>query len=87
MYDSYILYIKASCPFCIKAIDRLEKEKKSYKTIIIDDCPDGFVCQLKEAYEHKSFPMILGYDETYQSYSWIGGCDSLMDHFNHPEDF
>ena len=85
MYDSYILYIKVSCPFCIKAIDRLEKEQEPYKTIIIDDCSDGFISQLKEAYGHKSFPMVLGYDAACQSYNWIGGCDSLMDHLNHSE--
>ena len=86
MYDSYILYIKVKCPFCIKALDRLEKEQKHYKIIIIDDCSDDFISQLKEAYECGSFPMVLGYDETYQSYSWIGGCDDLMLHLGNPKE-
>jgi len=86
MYDSYILYIKAKCPFCIKALDRLEKEQKPYKIIIIDYCSSGFISQLKEAYEHDSFPMVLGYDETYQSYSWIGGHDDLVFHLDNPEE-
>ena len=55
MYDSYLLYIKSSCPFCIKAIDRLEKEGRRYKIIMIDD--------------------------------WVGGCDDLMIHLDHPEKF
>ena len=87
MYDSYLLYIKIQCPHCIKAIDCLESEGKSYKTIAVDQCPPGFICELKEAYDHKSFPMVMGYDVTYNSYSWIGGCDDLMEHLNHPEKF
>jgi glutaredoxin len=87
MYHSYLLYIKSTCPFCTKAIDRLEKEGRRYKTIMVDDCPEGFIYELKDAYEHKSFPMALGYDATYKSYGWIGGCDDLMIHLDHPEKF
>tara|TARA_R110001599_G_scaffold284695_2_gene486728 strand:+ start:4076 stop:4339 length:264 start_codon:yes stop_codon:yes gene_type:complete len=87
MYDSYLLYIKSSCPFCIKAIDRLEKEGRRYKIIMIDDCPEGFICELKAAYEHKSFPIVLGCNNESKSYSWVGGCDDLMIHLDHPEKF
>ena len=82
MHDSYLLYIKTQCPFCIKAVARLEKENKSYRTIMVDGCSDGFICQLKEAYEHKSFPMVLGFDDVDKSYKWIGGCDDLMHHLD-----
>ena len=78
MYHSYLLYIKIRCPYCIKAIDLLEREGKSYKTIAIDECPEAFICELKNAYDHKSFPMVLGYNDVHQSYDWIGGCDNLM---------
>ena len=87
MYDSYLLYIKSNCSFCIKAIDRLEKEGHRYKTIMVDDCPEGFIRELKDAYEHKSFPMVLGCDDTCRSYNWLGGHDDLMVHLDHPEKF
>ena len=87
MYDSYLLYIKSKCPFCIKAIQHLEEEAKSYKTVAVDECNDGFICELKEAYEHKSFPMVLGYTVASQSYGWIGGCDDLMTHLDNPKKF
>ena len=87
MYHSYLLYIKIRCPYCIKALDLLEREGKSYKTIAIDECPEAFICELKSAYDHNSFPMVLGYDTTCNSYSWIGGCDDLTKHLEHPEKF
>ena len=87
MYDSYLLYIKSRCPWCIKALDRLEKEGKKYKTIMVDDCNDGFICELKEAYEHKSFPMVMGHVASARSYSWIGGHDDLMAHLDNPKKF
>lgn len=54
---------------------------------MIDDCPEGFICELKAAYEHKSFPMVLGCNDESKSYGWIGGCDDLMIHLDHPEKF
>ena len=87
MYDSYLLYIKSKCPFCIKAIHRLKEEAKQYKTVTVDECDDEFIFELKEAYGHKSFPMVLGYTATSRSYSWIGGCDDLMTHLDNPKKF
>ena len=70
MYDSYILYIREKCPFCIKALKRLNEEEKSYK-----------------AYEHNSFPMVLGYITASKTYGWVGGCDNLMTHLDNPKKF
>lgn len=87
MYDSYILYTRTKCPFCIKAIARLEDEERSYKTIAIDDCPEDFVRNLKETYNHNSFPMVMGCVNETRSFGWIGGCDDLMAHLDNPKKF
>ena len=82
MFDSYLLYIRTSCPFCVKALDELQERGLDYRRIDVDECPEDFIYQLKDAYDHDSFPMVLGYDETYHSYSWIGGCDDLIGFLN-----
>ena len=82
MFDDYLLFVRASCPFCIDAVVELRERNLPYKAIEVDGCPNDFVHQLKNAYGHESFPMVLGYDKTYQSYSWIGGCDSLIEFLN-----
>tara|TARA_R110002012_G_scaffold13985_1_gene58797 strand:+ start:228 stop:491 length:264 start_codon:yes stop_codon:yes gene_type:complete len=87
MYDSYILYTREKCPFCIKALKRLDEEEKSYKAVPIDECPEDFVNNLKEAYEHNSFPMVLGYITASKTYGWVGGCDNLMTHLDNPKKF
>lgn len=87
MYDSYILYTRAKCPYCIKAANRLEDEEKPYKALPIDDCPEDFVNNLKEAYGHNSFPMVMGYVKETKSFGWIGGCDDLMTHLDNPKKF
>jgi len=82
LFSSYILYVKMSCPFCTRAIRELQERGFEYKIVEVDDCPSEFVTQLKDAYEHDTFPMILGYDEDYRSYSWIGGCSDLIESFD-----
>jgi|TARA_R110000796_G_scaffold245665_1_gene370019 glutaredoxin len=82
MFDSYLLYIKNSCPFCVRATQELNNRGLEYRLIEVDDCPEEFIAQLKDGYDHESFPMIMGYDETYESYNWIGGYEDLVEDFD-----
>ena len=82
MFDEYLLFVRASCPYCISAMTELKERNLSYKAVEIDGCSDEFIHQLKNAYGHESFPMVLGHDKTYQSYIWIGGSDKLGEFLN-----
>tara|TARA_R110001583_G_scaffold159613_1_gene311438 strand:+ start:2070 stop:2321 length:252 start_codon:yes stop_codon:yes gene_type:complete len=82
MFDSYVVYVRIECPFCILSIAELQERGFEYKIIEIDDCPEGFISQLKDGYNHDTFPMILGHDDTYNSYGWIGGHGDLVESFD-----
>jgi len=79
VFDSYVLYVKIECPFCIRAVETIEEKGFEYKIVEVDDCSEGFIGQLKDAFSHDTFPMIMGYDDTYESYNWIGGFDNLIE--------
>ena len=60
-------------------------EENDYVTVLYDGeqwLPEEFIAQLKDGYDHESFPMIMGYDETYESYNWIGGYEDLVEDFD-----
>lgn len=82
MFDKYVLYVKTECPFCVQAIDLIEEKGFDYSIIEVDDCTEGFISQIKDAFNHDTFPMIMGYDDTYESYNWIGGYDNLIESFD-----
>tara|TARA_R110002073_G_scaffold257720_1_gene420541 strand:- start:2333 stop:2587 length:255 start_codon:yes stop_codon:yes gene_type:complete len=82
MFKEYILYTKANCPFCIKSISTLVDKKIDYQVLTASGCPERFIQSLKEAYNHPSFPMVFGVDRDTETYTWIGGCDNLMEHLD-----
>ena len=82
MFEEYLLYIKINCPFCIKAIQKLEEISIPHKTTKVDERNKSFQASLKEAYNHPSFPMVFGVDRDTETYTWIGGCDNLMEHLD-----
>jgi glutaredoxin len=82
MFKEYLLYTKVNCPFCVKAIATLVDRKVDYKVLTADVCPTKFIQSLKEAYSHPSFPMVFGVDRDTGTYTWIGGCDNLMEHLD-----
>jgi phage major head subunit gpT-like protein len=65
----------------------MKEETIHYKALAIDECPEEFIDHLKDAYDHRSFPMVLGYTAASKTYGWIGGCDDLMAHLDNPKKF
>ena len=70
----YVLYIKTSCPFCLDAVELLEKYRQPYKTVILDHAPDVWEA-LKEAYEWPTVPMIFSREEKFSVL--VGGYSDL----------
>ena len=79
MFNECLIYVRKSCPFCIDAISDLNSRGIKSRIIEIDLCPESFIQQLKAAYEHSSFPMILEYNKGYETYAWIGGYNDLKE--------
>ena len=64
----YVLYIKQTCPLCVKAQEFLEKQGKNFKII-----------NLKKAYDWPTVPMIF---EVGDKISFLGGYTDLIKYFD-----
>ena len=73
----YVLYIKNTCPYCIRAVEFLESEGQNFKAINFDHDQEGTLSEIKEAYGWPSVPMVFEIDE---HINFIGGCEDLIAH-------
>lgn len=56
--NSYILYIKSTCPFCIKAQELLSIYEKKYHVIKLDDTPEVHK-KLKDVWGWPTVPIVF----------------------------
>lgn len=70
--QSVILYIKPTCPFCMKAMEFLKKENIPFRTINILDNP-----QLRDEMIQKSNGRTTVPEIFFGSHH-VGGCDDLL---------
>ena len=77
----YVLFIKESCPFCVKAKEALEHKGSEYKIVNFEEDRAGILQEIKEAYEWPTVPMIFQVkDDT--SIDFIGGFTDLEKHLD-----
>ena len=69
-----IMFSKSYCPFCDKAKDLLNRGKVEYKTVELDQVPDG--AKLQDALEGLSGQRTV--PNIYIGGQHVGGCDDLM---------
>jgi glutaredoxin len=75
----YILYVKASCPFCKLAEDVLIEKEEKYFVVPFDMQPE--VLQLlKEAYSYETVPMVFKREG--DQINFIGGYTDLVKHLD-----
>jgi glutaredoxin len=55
----YILFIRASCPFCVKAQTLLEDNNLDYKTVDFAPGQNEVLKEVKEAYQWNTVPMVF----------------------------
>jgi glutaredoxin len=72
----YIIYGKASCPFCMKIIKKLTEAKKTFYVELLDGNPEKLE-QMKAKYNHNTVPIVL-VKRTEEIL--IGGCDDAIKH-------
>ncbi len=77
----YVLFIKESCPFCIKAKETLKQSGAEFKIVNFEEDQAGILQEIKEAYEWPTVPMIFQVkDDT--SINFIGGFTDLEKHLD-----
>ena len=75
--SKYVLYVKSTCPFCIKAQELLNICDKEYRTVNLDANPVLFE-SMKQAWEWKTVPMVFEFSGNDPSNTkFIGGYTDL----------
>lgn len=77
----YQLYVKTDCPFCKKALDKLEELDKMVVVTVLDRAPEELVETIKTQFQHRTVPIVLEADSEL-GLRKIGGCDDLMKELN-----
>jgi len=72
----YIVYGKSTCPYCIKVVNKLIRNGKTFYAEMLDDNPDRLEF-IKKMYNHPTIPVVICKDE---KEIFIGGCDDTIDH-------
>ena len=77
----YIIFCKATCPFCVKAKELLDQQGLKYSVVDVgEDLQDnGLWDQLMEAFQWKTVPMILE-AESDLVYHFVGGYTDLVEY-------
>ena len=73
--EHYYLWIKSSCPFCIKAQKLLLENIKTHTMYIMDDKPEELE-EVKKLWSHTTVPVITVMENDVETF--VGGCDDLM---------
>jgi len=74
----YIVYGRSSCPYCIKVVNKLLREGKTFYVEMYDDNPERLEL-IKKMYNHPTIPVVVCKDE---KEILIGGCDDTIEHLN-----
>jgi glutaredoxin len=79
MLKYYHVYAKATCPWCVKAINLLHEQGCEFALTLVDNAPE-FYHKVKKRYEWETVPMIVETDFVGNE-KFIGGFTDLKDYF------
>tara|TARA_Y100000296_G_C5103902_1_gene221474 strand:+ start:374 stop:634 length:261 start_codon:yes stop_codon:yes gene_type:complete len=82
MKIEFILYIRNSCPFCIKAKVLLEENHYPFRSLALDDY-QHILEGIKDLYDWQTVPMIFKKDGN--NYHLIGGYSDLVAYLRQKE--
>ena len=73
----YVVYVKDTCPFCIKAQELLRIHEKEYQVISLDANP-VLLENMKKAWTWKTVPMVFEFtDNDPSATKFVGGYTDL----------
>ena len=78
----YMVYGRSSCPYCIKVVNKLIRNGKTFYAEMLDDNPDRLEF-IKKMYNHPTIPVVICKDE---KEIFIGGCDDTIQHLKEEKD-
>ena len=78
----YIIYGKASCPYCMKIIKKLTEAKKTFYVELLDGNPEKLE-RMKIKYNHSTVPIVI---VKRQEETLIGGCDDTIKHLEQDDE-
>ena len=81
--NKFILYVKTSCPFCLKAEELLREKDKEFSVVPFDEHPE-VLDHMKWAYSHKTVPMVFHMHGPH--IQLVGGYTDLVKYLNEREE-
>jgi len=79
MLRYYHVYAKATCPWCVQAINMLHEHGYEFVLTLVENSPE-FYHNVKKKYEWQTVPMIVEIDVAGNE-KFIGGFTDLKDYF------
>ena len=73
----YILFVKETCPYCVKAVQLLEENGAKYNLVTFDPDQEDVLKEVKAAYDWKTVPMIFYRNNNLIKF--IGGYTDLLE--------
>lgn len=74
--NSYLIYGRSSCPYCVKATQLLDFAGIEYDFFDLEEDRE-FLDEAKRFYNHPTVPIVLKIDGETSIVSLVGGCDDL----------
>ena len=71
-----IVYGRSTCPYCIKVVNKLLRQGKTFYVEMYDNRPEKLE-EIKMRYDHPTIPVVIVIDN---KEILIGGCDDTIDH-------
>ena len=78
MAERFIIFCKATCPFCVSALQVMQEHNLSYSEVSFEPEQEQILSEIKGAYSWKTVPMI--FSRTGDDIKFIGGYTDLLDH-------
>jgi len=77
----YVLFGKATCPFCVKAGTLLEEKNLTYHMVNFEENQAEALHAVKTAWDWKTVPIIFYVNDS-GDIKLLGGCDDLEKHLD-----
>jgi glutaredoxin len=75
----YVLFVKQTCPFCVKAQEFLQEREKDFEVVNFEEGHQGVLHDIKRVFSWPTVPMIF---EAGEKINFIGGYTDLVKHFD-----
>ena len=73
---NYILFVKQTCPYCVKAQDLLKDKGLKYKVVEFEPPHESVLQQIKDAHGWSTVPMI--FCKSADALEFVGGYTDLL---------